>query len=205
MELILGPQVFVGQPGSTLPDLVLFWIVFYIWAGSEMFLGWKLRPTEGAVAADAGSRSLLISSIWLGVALGFALAILVPSAAFISGRRPLFYLGIAFMLGGLALRWYSIRVLGKSFTYTVAIRPGQEVVEAGPYRWIRHPSYAGALLTVFGVLVCMTNPLAFLGILPTLAGYAYRIRVEERALVRSLGEPYRSYMQRTKRLVPFLV
>ncbi len=201
----MGPQVFIGQADSTIPSVELFWVVFYIWVGSEMFLGWKLRPKEGAVVSDAGSRSLLISSIWLGVAIGFALAFAVPSAAFSSGRRPLLYLGVALMVAGLALRWYSIRVLGKSFTYTVATRPDQRVVDAGPYRWIRHPSYTGALLTILGLLLCMTNPLSFLGMIPPLIGYAYRIRVEERALARSLGEPYRSYMQRTKRLLPFIL
>jgi protein-S-isoprenylcysteine O-methyltransferase Ste14 len=157
------------------------------------------------VATDAGSRWLLISSIWLGIALGFVLAFAVPAAAFTSGRRALLYAGIALMVVGLAFRWYSIRVLGKSFTYVVHTRPDQQVVEDGPYRWIRHPSYTGALLTIIGVLVALTNPLSFLGLIPSLAGYAYRIRVEERALMRDLGEPYRSYMRHTKRLVPFLV
>jgi protein-S-isoprenylcysteine O-methyltransferase Ste14 len=201
----LGPQVFYGQPDSTLPGLVLFWVLFYVWIGSEVFLGSRLRVTEGAVARDAGSRWLLIGSIWLGVAQGIGLAVAVPAAAFTSGRRPIFYVGIALMVVGMALRWYSIRLLGRSFTYTVATRPDQQVVEAGPYQWIRHPSYTGGLLTVFGVLVCMTNPIAFLGIIPPLAGFAYRIRVEERALAQNLGEPYRAYMRRTKRLIPFLV
>jgi protein-S-isoprenylcysteine O-methyltransferase Ste14 len=201
----LGPQIFFGQPDSILPNVVLFWAVFYVWVGSEMFFAWKLRPTSGAVASDAGSRWFLVASIWFGVALGISLAFAAPAAAFTTDRRPLFYAGIALMVFGLALRWYAIRVLGTSFTFTVATRPDQKVVEAGPYRWIRHPSYTGALLTVLGVLVCMTNPLAFLGLLAPLAGYAYRIRVEERALVQALGEPYRSYMKRTKRLLPFLV
>jgi protein-S-isoprenylcysteine O-methyltransferase Ste14 len=201
----MGPQVFYGQPDSTLPGLVLFWVLFYVWIGSEVFLGSRLRVTEGAVARDAGSRWLLIGSIWLGVALGIGLAVAVPAAAFTSGRRPLFYLGIALMVAGMALRWYAIRLLGRSFTYTVATRPDQQVVEAGPYHWIRHPSYTGGLLTVLGVVVCMTNPIALLGIIPPLAGYAYRIRVEERALAQNLGEPYRASMRRTKRLIPFLV
>ena len=201
----MGPQVFIGQADSTIPAVVLFWIIFYVWVGSEMFLGWKTRLTEGAVARDAGSRWLLISAIWLGVAIGIAVAFAVPGTAFRSGRRPLFYLGIALMVAGLGLRWYSIRVLGKSFTYTVATREGQTVVEDGPYKWIRHPSYTGALLTLLGVFLCMTNPLSFLGMIPPLAGYAYRIHVEERALVRNLGDSYRSYMQRTKRLIPFLI
>jgi protein-S-isoprenylcysteine O-methyltransferase Ste14 len=201
----MGPQVFVGQPGAVLEDVVIFWVVFYVWVGSETFIGWKSRLTRGAVARDAGSRWLLISSIWLGIGLGIGLAVAVRGAAFASGRQTLFFMGIALMLFGMALRWYSIRVLGKSFTYTVATRQDQKVVEAGPYRWVRHPSYTGALLTILGMLLCMTNPLAFLGIVPPLIGYAYRIRVEERALVENLGEPYRSYMKRTRRLVPYLI
>lgn len=201
----MTPQIFFGQPDTVPQNVVLFWVVFYIWVGSEMFFGWKLRPAGGAVAKDAGSRWILIATIWWGVALGIGVAFAVPAAAFTSGRRSLFYAGIALMLFGLALRWYAIRVLGKSFTFTVATRPGQQVVEVGPYRWIRHPSYTGALLTIVGVLVCMTNPLAFLGIIPPLIGYAYRIRVEERALVQALGDAYQSYMKRTKRLLPFLV
>jgi protein-S-isoprenylcysteine O-methyltransferase Ste14 len=199
------PQLFVGQSDSTIPGVVTFWLVFYVWVGSEMFLGWKLRPAAGSVATDAGSRWFLISSIWLGVAIGFALAFAVPAAAFTSGRRPLFYVGIALMVVGLGFRWYSIRVLGKSFTYVVHTRPDQQVIQAGPYRWIRHPSYTGALLTILGVLVALTNPLSLLGLIPPLIGYAYRIRVEERALTRDLGEPYVAYMRRTKRLVPFLL
>ena len=68
----MGPQIFFGQPDSAIPDLVAFWIVFYVWIGSEMFLGWKLRPTAGAVDSDAGSKWMLIGSIWLGLRLGLA-------------------------------------------------------------------------------------------------------------------------------------
>lgn len=197
--------MFVGQADSTVPGVMIFWAVFYLWVGSELFLGWKTRPAAGSVTSDVGSKWLLVGSIWLGVALGFVVAAAMPAAAFTSGRRPLFYFGIALMLLGMALRWYSIRVLGKSFTSVVATRPDQQVVETGPYRWIRHPSYTGGLLTIVGVLVALANPLSLLGLLPALAGYAYRIRVEEGALMRDLGEPYQSYMQRSKRLIPFLV
>jgi protein-S-isoprenylcysteine O-methyltransferase Ste14 len=200
----VGPQVFVGQADSTIPGVVLFWGIFYVWVGAEIFLGWKLRSPAAAVAHDAGSRFVLIGSIYLGITIGFALAGAARSVAFTSGRQPMFYFGIALMLIGMALRWYSIRVLGRSFTFTVATRPDQQVVEAGPYRWVRHPSYTGGLLTILGVLLCLTNPLAILGLAPPLAGYAYRIGVEEKALLRGLGNPYQSYMRRTKRLIPLL-
>lgn len=201
----MAPQLFFGQSDGTVVTVVLFWLVFYIWLGSELFIGWKLRAPAGATTHDAASRFVLIGSIYVGIGVGFGLAFAVQSVAFTSWRRPLVGLGLALMLIGMALRWYSIRVLGRSFTTTVMTRPDQIVVEAGPYRWIRHPSYTGGLLTILGILVCLTHPLAFLGLIPPLAGYAYRIQVEEKALARSLGDPYRSYMQRTKRLIPFLV
>jgi protein-S-isoprenylcysteine O-methyltransferase len=39
-------------------------------------------------------------------------------------------------------------ILGRFFTFDVAVQSGQTVVDAGPYRYIRHPSYAGALTLV---------------------------------------------------------
>ncbi|HKC18217.1 MAG TPA: isoprenylcysteine carboxylmethyltransferase family protein, partial [Candidatus Dormibacteraeota bacterium] len=75
----------------------------------------------------------------------------------------------------------------------------------GLYRYVRHPSYSGSLLTVLGVLLCSTNWLALACFVLALPGFLYRIRVEEGALLTALGEPYRDYMARTKRLVPFLL
>jgi protein-S-isoprenylcysteine O-methyltransferase Ste14 len=98
-----------------------------------------------------------------------------------------------------------VATLGRFFTTRVMTQPGQTVVETGPYRYIRHPSYSGMLLTVLGVLVCSTDWLSLACFVLALPGMAYRIKVEEGALIQALGEPYREYMRRTPRLVPFLV
>ena len=80
------------------------------------------------------------------------------------------------------------------------------MVEAGPYRYIRHPSYTGAIITLVGFGLTLGNWAGLFALIACGAiGYAYRIRVEETALVGALGEPYRQYMARTRRLVPFLV
>jgi protein-S-isoprenylcysteine O-methyltransferase len=109
------------------------------------------------------------------------------------------------MLAGMALRWYSVQVLGASFTVDVATRPGQQVVQSGPYRWVRHPSYTGGLLTVVGVLVCCCNVASLAALVVVIAGYMHRISIEERAMTRELGSAYSDYMRRTKRLIPFVV
>jgi protein-S-isoprenylcysteine O-methyltransferase Ste14 len=109
------------------------------------------------------------------------------------------------MIAGLTVRWWAIRALGRSFTLIVATQPGQEVVDRGPYRLVRHPSYSGSLITILGVLVACGNLLSLLGLVPALIGYTYRIRLEEQTLTKNLGEAYRSYMRHTRRLIPFLL
>jgi len=198
--------MFIGSADATVASVVVFWVVLYVWIGTELFLGSRrTRLPAGATDYDAGSKWWLIGSVWASVAIGMWVAFLVPSTAITSGRSAWFVFGLVLMVAGMARRWYSIRVLGTSFTCEVSTRPGQEIVQAGPYRWIRHPSYTGGLITVLGVLVCCVNWLSFVALAVVLAGYANRIRIEERALARDLGATYRDYMRRTKRLIPFLV
>jgi protein-S-isoprenylcysteine O-methyltransferase Ste14 len=202
----VGPPIFFGNAGATTASVVAFWVVFYIWIGGEFWLGYRRRELpSGAAGHDSGSRILLISSIWATVALGVGLAFVFPDAAITTGRNWVFGAGLVLMIAGLGLRWYSIWVLGASFTCEVATRPGQEVVQSGPYRWVRHPSYTGGLLTIVGVLLCCVNLASLAALVVAAAGYAYRITVEERALANDLGPAYRDYMRHTKRLIPFVI
>src|ERR1700681_3582705 len=199
--------MFFGSADATVASVVAFWVVLYFWIGSEVWLGARKRrqQSEGATDYDSGSKWWVIGSVWASVAIGLQVAFWFPGTAIGNGRIAIFILGRFLMVAGMALRWYSIRVLGTSFTTEVFTRPGQQVIQTGPYRWVRHPSYTGGLITVLGVLVCCVNWASLPVLLVALGGYAYRIRIEERALARDLGPAYQNYMRRTKRLIPFLV
>jgi len=198
--------MFIGSPDATIASVVVFWVLLYVWIGTEVWIGSRRsRLPAGATDHDAGSKWFLIGCVWASIAIGMWIALLLPAAAIHGYRTEVFILGLVLMVAGMALRWYPIHLLGASFTCEVSTRPGQVVVEAGPYRWVRHPSYSGGLLTVLGVLVCCVNWASLAALIVTLAGYAYRIKVEEKALATHLGAPYRDYMRRTKRLIPFLV
>ncbi len=148
---------------------------------------------------------ILIGLQWSGLTLNFALAALFPAAAMRWQRATLFSLGIAFILLGVALRWYAIWTLGRYFTRDVAVSIGQQIVQNGPYRALRHPAYSGTFLTMLGVGLAMTNwaslPVLFTGVL---VGHLYRVHVEEKALVETIGQPYIEYMRRTKRFIPMI-
>lgn len=113
--------------------------------------------------------------------------------------------GAVVALAGIALRIWSVATLGRYFTYVVKVTSDQPVVETGPYRLLRHPSYAGALLTAVGIGLSLRFLLApvILGVVQLIA-YSIRMGVEERVLAEGIGAPYRAYMQRTKRIVPFV-
>jgi len=119
--------------------------------------------------------------------------------------KNLYAVGVALFVIGLGLRWYAIIHLGRFFTVNVAIQNDHRVVSSGPYRLVRHPSYLGALLAFLGLGVCFINLISFaIIVVPITAAFIYRIRIEESALMESLGTNYREYAARTKRLIPFI-
>lgn len=171
------------------------------WLGS-----FRQHSERSAVKRDRGSYALLMVVFTVGIVAAFFIVNIRPPVATIGwNQETVFWAGIVLMLAGAAFRWYAIWVLGKYFTRDVATRSGQQVVSHGPYRWIRHPSYSGALLTLLGFGLATTHWLALIVVMACgLAGYGYRVHVEERALCQDLGENYRAYMQRTRRFIPFV-
>src|SRR6266550_2956123 len=113
--------------------------------------------------------------------------------------------GVAVFVVGLVLRWWATITLGRFFTVDVTIEKDHELVERGPFRMERHPSYTGVLLSFVGLALTLGNWAALLVILlPISAAFIHRMNVEENALSGALGSQYTDYMRRTKRLVPFV-
>jgi protein-S-isoprenylcysteine O-methyltransferase Ste14 len=195
------PDAFDGHPAYLAVWIATFWVCIV----PEIVLSVLLRSGKTAQKSDEGSKLVVIGAANLAVMIGFSVAMAFPGLSVRAHWRVLFDVGIAVWLSGALFRFYSMRILGRFFTYDVAISTGQHVVEVGPYRWLRHPSYLGSLVAEIGLGMTLTNWLAML--LPVLClavAYAYRIPIEERALVEGLGSPYREYMRRTWRLIPFV-
>jgi protein-S-isoprenylcysteine O-methyltransferase Ste14 len=94
-------------------------------------------------------------------------------------------------------------MLGRFFSGTVGTQEGQFVVENGPYKYVRHPSYTGALLILIGLGLAVQSWGAVLVLILLFSlAYGYRIHREEKALISELGEEYIEYKKRTKRLIP---
>jgi protein-S-isoprenylcysteine O-methyltransferase Ste14 len=168
----------------------------------------ELRQSIGrrreAVKASWTSEVLFRIIVAVGALMAGGLAGLAPSAT-IRPAALADWIGLFLLWGGVSLRLWSFRTLGRYFTFTIQTSGDQPVITGGPYRAIRHPSYAGLLLVIIAVglflgnwwsLVCLT--------VATTGALVFRIRVEERALMQNIGASYRGYAATHKRLVPFV-
>jgi protein-S-isoprenylcysteine O-methyltransferase Ste14 len=188
--------------------MTLYEVVIFLWLGSEVLIGIVSIARAGVPGGrrqDRWSGPVLVFFVFVAVYVGAGASRRAHWAAITDGRDLAFGIGIALALIGIAVRWSAVLSLGRFFTTRVTTRADQTVVEKGPYRFVRHPSYTGALITVLGVLLSQANWISLACFVLALPGFAYRIRVEEGALLGALGESYREYMRRTKRLVPFVI
>ena len=112
---------------------------------------------------------------------------------------------IGIMVFGIAFRQYAITVLGAYFSPVIRVQEGQQLIQSGPYRYIRHPTYAGMLLAFYSAGLALGNwiILAAFVLLPTIA-IVRRIKAEELMLERHFGKIYREYRLKTRALIPFL-
>jgi protein-S-isoprenylcysteine O-methyltransferase Ste14 len=201
MEIQVTGNVFPSNTAA-----YAFAAVFLVWIVSEV-LGGTIIPSIRRRGAQVQRRSS-----GTGAMVMVAWVLVFGVSAYLSEGRVLLlpdwftYVGDAILLAGVALRQWSIAVLGRYFSGVIGIQQDQKVVEAGPYHLIRHPSYAGVLLILIGIATSMLS-LAAVGAAFVLfwLGYGYRMLVEERVLASELGDSYLSYMKRTKRVVPFLL
>jgi protein-S-isoprenylcysteine O-methyltransferase Ste14 len=185
------------------PYALVFWLVF-LWAFAPEF-GIVRRAQKSQTETD--SRSLQIIMLGQGLAffasfwLAWIPALQFPAAFWTTA----FFIGVAMLVGGSLLRRHCWRMLGTSFTGDVRARSDQAVVDRGAYRILRHPAYTAGIILNTGVGVALGSwAAALLMAVASFAVYSYRIAVEERALVTAIGDPYRQFMARRKRLIPFI-
>lgn len=112
--------------------------------------------------------------------------------------------GLAVGLAGALLLTWSAVLLGRFLMHEAAVREDHALIRNGPYRFIRHPVYAGYLALLLGsglaslsICLWLLWPVSLIGILIQAAS-------EEQLLGKTFGPDYECYVRRTGRLVPRL-
>jgi protein-S-isoprenylcysteine O-methyltransferase Ste14 len=183
----------------------LFIIAFLLWAACELFntVGIRLsRQTTIIRRSDHGSYWLILLIVWGSIIISF-LARALNLGVF---HNNLQFIGLGCIFVGIVFREWAVLSLGRFFTVAVTVASGQILVKDGPYRWLRHPAYSGSILSLVGFPLALGTWPGFLAVLVlSLAGFLYRVKIEEKALLGGFGEEYREYMQHTWRFFPWIV
>jgi protein-S-isoprenylcysteine O-methyltransferase Ste14 len=181
--------------------LVIF--ISILWYGSEIILAIVKRPKPDSItrlSKSSSRRLLLITSI--SVAIGVFIGL--RGIGSVRGWYPwVSYVGLALLVLGLIIRWIAILTLKQYFTVDIAIIKDHIIINHGLYKYIRHPSYAGGMLSFLGLGLTFSNWLTPLIIfIPTFLAFSNRIKIEEKALLGAFGDDYKVYMSKTKKMIP---
>lgn len=189
------------------PYWLFYWAV-YTWS---FFPEWKIvrdarKSAKSADSKDRGSIGFLLTVQMTALIIAYPVAFVRAWSFPERAQLPLFVTGVLMIFFGSLLRRYCWRTLGRYFTGDVQAQRDQPVIRSGPYRWVRHPSYTAGMMMFIGIGLALGNlvSLALLTV-ATIAAYGYRVMIEERALLETIGEPYGTYMEERKRFIPYIV
>src|SRR5215472_16762895 len=123
---------------------------------------------KGSTARDKGTRNTLVVGWGAAAFAATIVAGKLSAGSHLHFGRWHLIAGVAVMWTGLAIRIWSVLTLGASFRTTVEVDADQRLVETGPYRFVRHPSYTGILLLAIGYGLVLSSwlSLAILLIVP---------------------------------------
>ena len=174
---------------------IIFICLYLTWMIIELRVTKKDVNTEGIKTSD----SMTCQLYGLGQALTFLTALWFPSVW--QAPNVAHFVGLSiFLLGGMYRLW-AIQTLGRYYSHRVRTVSQHQIVVSGPYRFTRHPAYAGMIIANAGIAIYFLNwatICVFLFIL--LPAIFLRIVIEEKTLFGIEGYP--EFAKKRKRLFP---
>jgi protein-S-isoprenylcysteine O-methyltransferase Ste14 len=179
----------------------LCWVIFAVYWIVAAFAVKRTLEQQ-----SRGQRALLLAvflAVFLLLRRGGAPArygnIVLWSRAFLSGA-----LADGVVLAGLIVALWARATLGGNWSATVTFKENHELIQRGPYRYVRHPIYSGALLMLLGTAIFYGRVFGFLALAIVFVGFWFKSRQEERLMTRHFPEAYPSYKARVRALIPFV-
>ncbi len=171
---------------------------------------WNARGNKAAIRTEGWLVQALL--YWMPLVVAFLL--LGPGEWFghswlregiVPHTVPFFALAFVLVVSGVALACWSRYLLGRNWSSVVQVKQEHELVEDGPYRYIRHPIYTGLLLAFVGSAVAVGDVRGIFAVLIVFVSFWRKLRMEERLLESTFGDTYRHYRSRTAALIPGLL
>jgi protein-S-isoprenylcysteine O-methyltransferase Ste14 len=184
-----------------------YWVIAGLWLLWAAYWMASARRTKQSAQAEATPSRLthlaLLTAAFALLALpafeiGFLQWRLLPS------RLIAFVTGVVLEALGLGFAVWARVHLGQYWSSIIDIKPEHQLISSGPYAFVRHPIYTGLVLAFLGTALAEDEISGLLALALVVIAYTRKIWIEERWLVRHLGEEYSAYQRKVRRLIPFL-
>jgi protein-S-isoprenylcysteine O-methyltransferase Ste14 len=190
------------------PSLILHGKILCIITGSVFM--WLTQPPVSIKETSDKKSSDRFSVVLILLMSLISVVVPVVDWAYFSGNQnnigSFTLLGIFMIIVGISFRAWAVNTLGKYFTATVQITDGHQLVQSGPYRLVRHPSYTGAFIALIAGGVILESLVGFIiSCIAMMIAYYVRITLEEKELIARFGNEYRVYKEKTKMLIPYVL
>lgn len=179
-------------------------------AGWFVFIAyWAIQAR--AVKSTARSEPFLSRFLkyWLPLVVGTVLVLpwrggedTLLRARFAPSSLWLPLLGVLLLWAGVAFAIWARTTLGRNWSAVVQVKQDHELIERGPYRWVRHPIYTGLLMAYLGTSFALGEWRGLLGTAIVGVSFWFKLKLEERWMREQFGSRYEDYMRRVKALVP---
>lgn len=201
------------------------WIAAGIVIVSMIYISFALTVADWLAALRKGQAVSLLPErggrkypLWMQIAL-MVVGLLICIPLFYYGWVPLFKIagntktilkvvGLIIYLAGFGFTLWARRTLGKywglSTSLDVKLFDEHQLIQSGPYAFVRHPMYFGAWIFMFGLLLLYPTWTILILLVSMLTAFSGRARREEVALAERFGDSWVEYKQRTWFIIPLI-
>lgn len=185
-----------------------FWVVGIVaWYVIRFPFERRAKRVRVVSSRRSGVESAGLASALVGLAVipGVYVATGVPKAADHPAHIWAVIIGALVFFTAMWVFRRTHKELGRNWSITLEIREKHELISRGPYAFVRHPMYTSFMLMGIGQAFLLSNWFAGLaGLLGFAILFFLRVDREERMMLEIFGPQYREYMERTKRIIPYL-
>ena len=178
-------------------------------------LCWAVFAIYWAVTALNVKRTIERRADWLRIAIAIIVGLGVVLLRSPYGRsidpfvlpRSLPVRVVADVLGvaGVAILLWARTILGSNWSSAVTLKEDHELIQRGPYAWVRHPIYSGLLLLSLATAVHYATLGGFVLLALCCIGFAMKLRQEELLMTEHFPDRYPAYRTRVRAIVPFVL